>query len=102
MTRVIPSQVLWLGAIFALAALLFFAASRTTAVHAEGGISNLSCSFSTPINPPPPVGTADTLTCTFDLRGTPHTLVVDFVVSAPPQITDCTLDGNAIHIGPCP
>lgn len=101
MTRILPSQALWFGAILALAALLFFAASRTTAAHAEG-ISNLSCSLSTPLNPPPAPGTTDTLTCTFDLKGVAHTLVVDFVVSAPPQVTDCTLDGNAIHVGPCP
>ncbi len=68
------------------------------------GISNLSCNFS-----PSPVtlNTAETLTCTFDFFGTPHTFVADFEIATttPPlglQVTSCTLDGNKFSGGPCP
>ncbi len=94
------------GRIFALAlvvviAVFALAAFKTTqTASAQSGISNLSCTFS-PSGPPPPPNTPDSVTCTFDFNGQSHTLTVDF--SFPPlDVTACTLDGTAIHVGPCP
>ncbi len=75
-----------------------------TPANATNGISNLQCG----ISPAPfALDTPETLTCTFNFFGTPHTLVVKFEISTttPPlglQVTSCTLDASAIHVGPCP
>ena len=65
-----------------------------------------SCTFETPLADMFPDGGSNTVTCTFDLRGTPHTLVVDFTIepaARPPiSIDGCTLDSEPIHVGPCP
>jgi len=66
-------------------------------------LQGVHCTFASP--PLQTVG-PNSVTCTFTLRGNDHTLVVDFTVdlSARPPLTidGCTLDGNAIHRGPCP
>lgn len=85
-------------ALFALA----FVSGVGTGEDAEASsISRPVCEFATPIRDSAP-GSANSVTCTFSIHGVAHTLVVDFIVSAPPAITACTLDGNAIHVGPCP
>jgi hypothetical protein len=51
-------------------------------------------------------GGSGSVTCTFAIQGVEHVLVVDFTVDplARPPITidGCTLDGEALHVGPCP
>jgi hypothetical protein len=93
-----------LVAVAALAAFAFFSMSGAPTAHAEEGhgISGLQCSASPS---PVTVNTAEELTCTFSFRGTPHTFVADFTISASVphlNVSSCTLDGNAVHIGPCP
>lgn len=94
-----------IGAIAALAAFALFSVSTAGTARAETqGIQSLHCSVS-----PSPVAlnTPETLTCTFTFKGTSHTFVADFAISSvtPPfglQVSSCTLDGNGVHIGPCP
>ena len=88
----------------AIAVFAFLSMGTVSTAHAEGGhgIQNLSCS----VNPSPPTAdTPETLTCTFDFQGTTHTFVADFMLSSTMprlSVSSCTLDGNPVHIGPCP
>jgi len=92
----------------AVAALAFFAfASAASTPSAEAVPVQPACTFAIPL--PELIqqgGGADTVTCTFTIRGVDHTLVVDFTVdlaARPPLTIDgCTLDSNPIHRGPCP
>ncbi len=92
-----------LAAISALALLAFFSVSHTQKADAAVGPV---CVFATPIQDLLPAGGSDSVTCTFNIHGTIHTLVVDFTLTpraVPPlTISSCTLDSTAIHIGPCP
>lgn len=98
--RFTNSRVFALVLVVVIAFLALAAFKTTQTASAQSGISNLSCTFS-PSGPPPPPNTPDSVTCTFDFNGTSHTLSVDF--SYPPfAVTSCTLDGTAIHVGPCP
>ena len=51
-------------------------------------------------------GGSGNVTCTFSLHEEAHTLSVDFTIdlqAQPPiSIDGCTLDSEAIHVGPCP
>lgn len=92
------------GAVAALAIVAFLALGQ---VHQKANAVGPSCTFTTPI--PQLIqqgGGPDTVTCTLTVHGTTHTLVVDFTLTLqaqPPLTIDgCTLDGNAIHRGPCP
>ena len=95
-----------LGATVAMGAVALFAFAfgsgpgRSSDAEAAG-ITRPVCTFSTPLRDAQ-VGASNTATCTFGIHEVSHTLVVEFVVSAPPSITSCTLDGVAIHVGPCP
>jgi hypothetical protein len=88
----------------AVAAFAFFSMSATSTARADEieGIQNLHCTIAPlPIN----LNTAETLTCTFDFKGNSHTFVADFQISTTPpflKVSSCKLDGNAVHIGPCP
>ncbi len=93
-----------LVAVAALAVLAFFALGNVQKTEAIPG--SPVCTFATPI--PQLIdqgGGADTVTCTLTVHGNPHTVVVDFTLSLHPvriSVDGCTLDGNVIHIGPCP
>ena len=93
-----------LAAVAALALLVFFSAGPTQKTEAVG--LHPSCTFATPLLQVIQTGGSDTVTCTFTIHGTDHTLVVDFTIdrtARPPlSIDHCTLDTNDIHIGPCP
>jgi hypothetical protein len=104
-TRTFALSIVGIAAAVALAAFALFSMGTTGTAHAEThGIQNLHCSVS-----PSPVAlnTPETLTCTFNFNGTSHTFIAVFEVSSatPPfglQVSSCTLDGNSVHIGPCP
>ncbi len=93
-----------LAGVAALALLAFFSVSHTQRTDAAG--VGPVCTFATPIHDLLPGGGSDSVTCTFNVHGTIHTLVVDFTLTptaVPPLvISSCTLDGSAIHVGPCP
>lgn len=96
-----------LSLLLAIGAIAVFAfALGGSAPQADAAPLNASCSFETPIMDMFPDGGSNTVTCTFDLRGTPHTLEVDFTLdfaARPPiSIDGCTLDSEPIHVGPCP
>lgn len=92
------------AAVVALALLAFFSLSHTPKTDAAG--VGPVCTFATPIQNLLPGGGSDSVTCTFNIHGTIHTLVVNFTLTptaVPPLvISSCTLDGSAIHVGPCP
>ena len=105
LARGIALKIGLLAAIAGLALLAFFSVSHTHRANA-GGL-HPSCTFATPI--PQLIqqgGGSDSVTCTFTIHGTAHTLVVDFTLTLgarpPLSIDGCTLDGSAIHVGPCP
>ena len=90
-------------AVAALAVFAFMSVSNTQRADAAGP----SCTFATPLlQLIQQGGGPDTVTCTFTVHGTDHTLVVDFTLTLtarPPLTIDgCTLDGDPIHRGPCP
>jgi hypothetical protein len=92
--------------VVAALALLAFAAVGPTHKADAAGLQP-SCTFATPIATlVQQGGGADTVTCTFTIRGNAHTLVVDFTVTLgahpPVKVDACTLDSRVIHIGPCP
>lgn len=89
--------------VVAVAMLALFALQPSSTARADtDDISKLSCTFATP----PAPGVQDTITCTFDFAGSPHTFVAVFTFSLttrpPLTVSSCTLDGKAVHIGPCP
>lgn len=93
------------AAVAVFAVLAFASGGATPRAHAEG--VHPSCTFVTPL--PQLIqqgGGPDSVTCTFTLHGTQHTLVVNFTVTLtaipPVRIDGCTLDSNPIHVGPCP
>ncbi len=104
MVRSVLIRIATLAAVAAIALLAFTAFGSTHRASAAG--NQPSCTFATPLSTILSTGGSDTVTCTLDVAGTTHTLVVDFTVdlAAHPPITidACTLDGNAIHTGPCP
>ena len=77
-----------------------------SAPQADAAPLSVSCEFETPLADMFPDGGSNTVTCTFDLHGTPHTLVVDFTIDLaafpPISIDGCTLDSEPIDVGPCP
>ena len=93
-----------LAAIAALAVFAFVSGGATQKAHAVG--PQASCTFATPLHDLLPAGGSDSVTCTFNVHGTTHTVVVDFTLTptaVPPlSIDGCTLDGSPIHVGPCP
>ena len=104
----IRSALIRVGGFTAVAALALLAFSAMGSTHkADAAGVQPSCTFATPIQTLILAGGgSDTVTCTFTVAGASHTLVVNFTVTptAHPPITvnSCTLDTNAIHIGPCP
>lgn len=96
-----------LSLLVAIGALVVFAfALGGSTPQTEAAPVQASCEFATPLADMFPDGGSNTVTCTFDLQGTPHTLVVDFTIdlmARPPiSIDGCTLDSEPIHVGPCP
>ena len=86
---------------------LFAFALGGSTPQADAAPLEASCTFETPLADMITVGGgSNTVTCTFDLHGTPHTLVVDFTIDLfamrPISIDGCTLDSEPIHVGPCP
>ena len=92
------------GVVAALAVFAFMSAGHTQRADAAG--PQASCTFAIPLHDLLPAGGSDSVTCTVNVHGTTHTLVVDFTLTptaVPPlSIDGCTLDGIAIHRGPCP
>ena len=98
-----------LGAVVvALAAFAFLSAGDTHTVDAVP--VQPDCTFAPPLDQliveameGPASGS---VTCTFSLHEEEHTLDVDFTVDLGGQplisIDGCTLDSEAIHVGPCP
>ena len=92
-----------------VAALMFavasFGTSGGTHTALASGISNIQCDTS---NAHPGGGATASVTCTFDFRGSSHTLVVTFTDNDPAGpsrndvVSGCTIDDRAIHYGPCP
>jgi hypothetical protein len=103
--RIVALGTVAIAAVLAFTAFAFFSMGTTRTASAEThGIQNLHCSVA-----PSPVAlnTPEVLTCTFTFNGASHTFVADFEISTttPPlglQVSSCTLDSNAVHIGPCP
>ena len=106
--RVMAMRLVLVGAVAALA---FFAfASTASTPTAEATATQLDCQFVPPLQDiiqdaleGPASGT---VTCTFTIRGEEHTLIVGFTLDLtafpPISIDGCTLDGEPIHVGPCP
>ena len=95
------------GGLAAIAAIALLAFATFGPAHKADAAGNQpSCTFTTPLTTILTTGGSDSVTCTLDVAGTTHTLTIDFTVTLtahPPIAIDaCTLDGNALHVGPCP
>jgi len=94
-----------LAAVAALALLAFFSAGDTQ--KADAAVRPV-CHFSTPLlQLIQQGGGPDSVKCTFTIRGTEHSLAIDFTLTLgarpPLTIDSCILDlTTAIHRGPCP
>jgi len=104
MARSILIRIAGLTAAVAIAVVAFAAFSPAHKTDAAG--TQPSCTFATPLSTILTTGGADSVTCTLDVAGTTHTITIDFTITLnahPPIAIDaCTLDGNALHAGPCP
>ena len=104
MVRSTLIRIAGLTAVAAIALTAFSAFGSSHKAAAAG--SQPSCTFATPLSTILATGGSDSVTCTLDVAGTPHSLTVDFTVNLTAHpliaINACTLDGNAIHVGPCP
>ena len=94
------------GILAATLAVAILAFTMTQPAH-RADAAGPACSFATPIQTLiANGGGTDTVTCTIDVHGTTHTLIVDFTVTLgavpPVTVNGCSLDGNAIHVGRCP
>ncbi len=101
------SLTLRVSALIAVVALCALAFTMTKSTHEADAAAGPACTFATPIAQLiAGGGGADTVTCTFDIHGTTYTFVADFTVTLgatpPVTINDCTLNGNAVHVGRCP
>ena len=103
--RVMTIRLVIVGAVAALA---FFAFASTASTPTAEAVSvQPDCTFETPLLEfIQQGGGSNSVTCTFTIQDTPHTLFVDFTVdltARPPlRIDGCTLDSDPIHVGPCP
>ena len=104
MVRGIAVRIGVLVVLAALAVFAFMSEGHSQSAHAAG--PQASCTFAIPLHDLLPAGGSDSVTCTVNVHGTTHTLVVEFTLTptaVPPlSIDGCTLDGNPISVGPCP
>lgn len=96
---------LLLGAV--VVALVAFAFASAGDTHtAEAVPAQVDCTFTPPLEQLIAEGGSGNVTCDVSIRGEDHTLSVDFTIdfaARPPiSIDGCTLDGEDIHVGPCP
>ena len=92
-----------LVAVLALMALAFVVAKPAGRADA----ANVSCTFATPLRQVIQAGGGDdSVTCNISVHGQTHTFVANFTITLganpPVVVTSCTLDGNAVSVGPCP